>query len=284
MADIQIIKPSVEHLPQPTIEGTIQNIFKQIELCARVCYKSEDKITEDSAERFVKMLISKGHTSVCEHGTVYLNFDSIEQAKLYIDVDSPYITSKKSSPEKITTNFRVILDMLENDLTNAVDFVTTWAVPYRNKACYEPRYTFRFICDRGVSHELVRHRVMSFSQESTRYVNYGNKGFQFIEPEWWHREKGALPGQMTMSQSLFYDACSDAADKYTSLLNLGYTPQQARAVLPNSLKTEVIVTGTNRQWEAFLKLRNAPAAHPDMRILAEQVAVKLSNLSKLEKL
>lgn len=169
-------------------------ILKRLEQCGRVCYKSEDKITEGSAEKFVAGIIKRGHEAVLEHCS----------------------------------------------------------------------FTVKFICDRGVSHEIVRHRMASYCQESTRYCNYGKGKFgeeiTVIEPCFWPE-----------GSDLYWawkNACLISEQCYFSLLKSGATPQEARSVLPNSLKTEVVMTANIREWRHFLKLRCSPAAHPQMREVA----------------
>jgi len=182
---MKLTRPSCEILTPMT-----DSIIRNIELCGRVCYKSESKITESSASEFIKMLIKRGHESVLEH-------------------------------EKLSV---------------------------------------RFICDRGVSHELVRHRIASFSQESTRYCNYKG-GVEFIVPEWFC--SADLPTMNTQeSPSL-------------ELLNQCWTPQQARTVLPNSLKTEIIVTANMREWRTIFKQRTSSAAHPKMREIMNPLLAEL---------
>lgn len=187
---MKIIKPSVKFLTP--IDG--KAILEHIEECGRVCYKSEDRITEGSAEVFVKDLLKRGHEAVLEH----------------------YY------------------------------------------------FTVKFICDRGVSHEIVRHRMASYCQESTRYCNYANGKFggeiTAIEPCYLEPNTGEY--------NLWETQCKAAELIYFDLLEHNCTPQEARAVLPNSLKTEVVMTANLREWRHFLKLRTAKAAHPQMRELA----------------
>lgn len=125
-------------------------------------------------------------------------------------------------------------------------------------------FTVKFICDRGVSHEIVRHRMASYCQESTRYCNYGKDGFggeiTVIEPLCLSRD--------TIAYNEWKEACRRSETAYFNLLGMGYSPQEARAVLPNSLKTEVVMTANIREWRHFLKLRTAKAAHPQIRELA----------------
>lgn len=132
--------------------------------------------------------------------------------------------------------------------------------------------TVRFICDRGVSHEIVRHRLASYCQESTRYCNYSKEQFgteiTVISPAW------TSPGYYPYT--VWKKACSEAEENYFTLLDIGCSPQEARSVLPNSLKTEVVMTANLREWRHFIKLRTAPAAHPDMRRVARMLYDLLS--------
>lgn len=169
------------------------DLEKIIELSGRTCYKSEDKITCDSAEKFVAKIRSINHESVLEHGAI----------------------------------------------------------------------TVRFVCDRGVTHEMVRHRVASFSQESTRYCNYGKGKFgneiTVIDP------RPAFP-EMSGGEYLTWEqAMEEAESAYLAMLELGSKPQLARDVLPNSLKTEIVMTANPREWRHVFKLRCAEAAHPQIR-------------------
>lgn len=184
---MRVIKPYAEILND--LNGS--DILKHIELCGRVCYKSEDKITNESSLDFVKKIIKNGHEAVIEHYS----------------------------------------------------------------------FSVRFVCDRGVSHEIVRHRTASFAQESTRYVNYAN---------------GVYGGNLTFIKPLFWEdgsdqyvdwksACLIAEQHYNDLIEKGAKPQEARSVLPNSIKTEIIMTANLREWRHFFKLRTSIAAHPQMR-------------------
>ena len=179
---MKIIKASYEI--QTPIYG--DQIIKSIERYARVCYKSESKITDESAEKMIRHLIQHSHESPLEHVSI----------------------------------------------------------------------TVKFICDRGVSHELVRHRIASYSQESTRYCRYKD-GLVFVRPCFWNpksRDMVKWEGMMLAIETL-----------YLSYLNTGSTPEQARAILPNSLKTEVVMTANLREWRHILRLRTAQDAHPQMR-------------------
>jgi len=193
---VNIIEPYVE-----VDKFNPDGILRALEFRGRRCYKSEDKITADSAEKFVRGTITRGHESVIEH-------------------------------EKISVNF---------------------------------------VIDRGVSHELVRHRLASFSQESTRYCNYGKQDeITVIRPFWVDMENGLAMIKQTPSEK-WYLICRNAELAYLQLLKAGWSPQQARSVLPNSLKTEVETTFNLREWRHFFKVRAQAAAHPQM----QQVAIPL---------
>jgi thymidylate synthase (FAD) len=184
------------------------DMLKAIERIGRTCYKSEDKITDDSYETFVRNLIKRGHLSVIEHCSV----------------------------------------------------------------------TADIICDRGVTHEIVRHRIGSYSQESTRYCNYsadkyGNE-ITVIDPgtafEW-----GDTPAAMAKRLN-WKSACRVAEMRYLKMLELGASPQEARSVLPNSLKTEIWVTYNLREWRHFFQLRCAPAVHPQMQEVARMLLAEMA--------
>lgn len=276
---MRLIKPSFEIIEQkPGIDGLLQHI----ERCGRTCYKSEDKITEDSAEKFVKMLVNRGHTAMVEHGTVYLTFSMSSRLEYFKYCTNKYSEAiSEGEAEKgtwvgyVTTNYRVLL---QNDWLDDLQYLTEPTKHIR-------RVTVKFVCDRGVSHEFVRHRVFSFAQESTRYCNYSKDKFgkecTFIIPSWLDLPEGSYSkGKVytdlatpylvkgTPEELLLLKLVGDELD-YFDLLDKGWIAQQARAVLPNSLKTELIMTGTIEQWEGFFKLRDAKDAHPQARELAQ---------------
>ena len=187
---MRIIKPGFEILDE--VNG--ENMLRRIEKIGRVCYKSEEKITDDSARKFINNILKRGHESVIEH-------------------------------EKISV---------------------------------------KIICDRGVSHEIVRHRLASYSQESTRYCNYNNEKFgkelTLISPIFW--QEGSKEYQ------IWFETMQKIENAYNQLIENGAEPQQARSILPNSLKTEIVVTMNLREWRHFFKLRTAANAHPQMREVA----------------
>lgn len=130
--------------------------------------------------------------------------------------------------------------------------------------------SIKFICDRGVSHEIVRHRLCAFTQESTRYCNYSGKGITVIKPLFWNRS--------STEYGIWYNAMEQCEDRYNLLILNGATPQEARSVLPNSLKTEIVVTANIREWRHILTLRTSKAAHPQMRQIMIPLLTKLKLL------
>lgn len=256
---MKLIQQSAEIWQQPA--GEI-GIYKQIEKAARICYKSEDKVTEDSYKRFMNMLSEKGHNSPLEHGTVYLYTDDYDVAKRYYD--NPYsklgfdVESALNGIDNyyIVSNYRVLLE------NNWLDDLKYLCEPTEY---HEKRISVHITTSRSISHELVRHRVFSFCQESQRYCNYSKGKFDgeltFITPNWVN----------TQTDITWSDALREAEDKYMELLQQGWKPQEAREVLPNATKTELIMTGFESQWEDFFKLRCSPAAHPMMQDLANKI-------------
>lgn len=190
---MRIIKPSIEFMTP--LDGG--EIMTHIERCGRVCYKSESRIQDGSAEKFVAGIVARGHEAVLEHASA----------------------------------------------------------------------TVKFTCDRGVTHEIVRHRLAAYCQESTRYCNYSRDGFgneiTVIRP--------CYLAEGTAAYDAWLHACQTAEESYFAMLAAGCTPQEARAVLPNSLKTELVMTADMREWRHFLRLRCSSAAHPQMREVAKLV-------------
>lgn len=273
---MKLIKPSVQIIEQDKDNYNINSVFKTIELAGRTCYKSEDRITEDSAKEFVERMIKSGHGAMLEHGTVYLTIPTfytqdVGILKYELNPYSKVVTRRDCT--HITTNYRVLV---ENNWLSDLKFLSVRNIVHKK------RTTVKFICDRGVSHEFVRHRVFSFAQESTRYCNYCKDKFNneltFIIPCWiddikeqsyqayceYHHAEND-------SSKLWYDTCMNAERVYEDLINKNWTPQQARSVLPNSLKTELVMTGFNDDWRNFFKLRCAPNAHPQAKELADML-------------
>lgn len=170
-----------------------KEVYELIERAGRTAYKSENRITEGSAEKFIRNIRERGHESVLEHFNI----------------------------------------------------------------------TVKFVTDRGVTHELVRHRLCAYTQESTRYVNYYKKGVQFVRPVFWRNEVN----EWTLSGSIWFEHMKLCEQAYNDLIKLGASPQEARTVLPNSLKTEIVCTANIREWRHILHLRTSSAAHPQIRAL-----------------
>lgn len=278
---MKLIKPSFEIWEQP---AGLEGVYKQIERAGRVCYKSEDKITENSAKPFVGRMIESGHGAMLEHGAVYLAMPLETMLPIEINGWGKYTKNPYSKGFKVcevngqkrvavTTNLRVLV---ENGWLDDLQYIC------EPTKYHERRITVHFVCDRGVSHEFVRHRVMSFAQESTRYCNYSKNKFgnelTFIIPCWVGegQENASLEDRdicgNTYADLCFKENLAKAERAYFTLIKQGWTPQQARAVLPNSLKTELVVTGFTSDWEHFFGLRargTTGAPHPQAKELAE---------------
>lgn len=287
---MKIIKSSVKFYG--TVPTDYEGALKFIEMAGRTCYKSEDKITETSAEGFVKRLIKAGHLAMVEHSNFVVRFKItnedyipviIAQAGKYLN----FIGSEKEMTlcvggsltawfnqyvevcERLTDAYpdismfdqfrKVYADLFDPMVGRHLLSKSDWEVCPHDEIPKElHRYSAKFICDRGVTHELVRHRPCSFAQESTRYVNYGDKDMEFIEPDGFDDwpEVGYEP---------FFSTCIQAERDYGLMLRAGLKPQQARAVLPNALKTEIVVTADAAEWLHIKKLRTDKAAHPDIQ-------------------
>ena len=250
-----IIKPSFEYIPQ-------NNILKHIELAGRVCYKSEKNINEDSAKKFINNICKSGHTSVLEHGSVEILTKDINDPLFLKIYNNKYTNKRKTIVDRCITNMRVIF---ENDqpLFNSI-INNTEQIDYPNliinTSNIKQRYTFRIICDRRIETELVRHRVNSFSIESTRYVNYKKRDLVFIDMK--HHFKNKI------SNIFLWLSRMVCQFSYNSMIKLGEKPEIARSVLLSNNKAEIIMTAYIEDWKHFFNLRNAPAAHPQMREIA----------------
>lgn len=274
---MKLINSSFEILEQaPGIQG----VKKQIERAGRTCYKSEDKITDTSCEEFVNRMVNSGHGAMLEHGTVYLyvEFGSpVDENQYFIGTDMfmKYSENKYSKVHSeiinnylhkiyITTNYRVLV---ENGWLEDLQYQCE---PTEH---HEKRITVKFICDRGVSHEFVRHRVSSFAQESTRYCNYIKSKFgmsvTFTQPDW--IKEG--------DQEEFEEDCKMMEALYFKWVNKGYKAQEARYFLATGVKTELVVTAFISDWKHFFKLRCHSTAHPDARALAIPLQDKFIELN-----
>lgn len=344
---MKIIKPSHTYLSHE--EKTARQFIEQI---GRICYKSTDKITDDSADKFVKNLIKRKHLAMIEHETVYAFLEPDFVKTLFYELthilrwDTSHIrvTYHSLGREKpyavLSTNLRVIYELYEdlkysyhrspNPLIEAppgacmrlvyaalevyfpdeydygrmticnqsLDDIydegeTPISVFYGEEKFLEAqrstrddsilyhhlRHSVLFTCDRGVSHELVRHRPCSFAMESTRYCNYAS---------------GKFENEITVIEPFFYEensnnyvrwkhACLQAEEAYLKMLSDGSTPQEARSVLPNSLKTEIVMTATEEEWQHIINLRylgTTGAPHPQMKELMGPWAEELQRITK----
>lgn len=278
---MKLIESKAEYIPQ---EEGLEGIYKQVELAGRTAYHSQDKITPTSAKDFVDRMIKSKHGAALEHGTVYLYCKSIGAEKNAWFSDNPYskVISVLSDTEKgmngqpvyhqyITTNYRVIKELKCPRQLQLICSPT---------AFHEKRYTMRFTCSRAIAQELTRHRVFSFLMESQRYINYSKERhggeITYIIPSWLNttgkRKECLLKGDWqaddwNYAEDTFLEQLSDAERAYFTLLDNKYFPQQARDVLPNATKTELIMTGFASDWRHVMDLRlfgKTGTPHPDM--------------------
>ena len=280
---MELINPYYEISNQESFD--LMGIYKQIEKTGRVSHKSEDRITETSAKDFVEKLIGWGHTACLEQGSVYLKINNNDIEGLTMLDEIPfekvdhYLILNEDNEENIyvSTNARVIQ---ENNLHGLLKYLCP-PTEY-----HEKRYCVKFVCSRAISHELVRHRKMSFIQESQRYVNYSknkfNKEIKFIKPLWYDDNKHniyyeSFSEDQWTKEDRFYKACINSERDYFQLLDYGLKPQEAREVLINSTKTEIYVTGFKSDWDKFFDLRCDIAAHPEMRRLCIPLKEELFN-------
>jgi len=327
---MQIIKPSCS-----LIEET--NPLMKIERCGRVCYKSEDKITEDSNKAFVQRIIENKHTAMLEHAVYSLVLPvrvgqaiNCEGHGTFLAMDYVMLSSHPERQEVfqvmagevtlVTGNVRAWRNYIQSRIAEENGWMRCSGIlqalyrydpdqynvlfadlanPYTfNTSNYEDAHvieqeillccdwlgdkiikrhvymTADFICDRGVSHELVRHRPVSFAQESTRYCNYRKAKFgsqlTFIDPCFWmpcdaRAGANSVDYANTQKFQMWRTHMEMAESGYNFLIGLGATPQEARAILPNSLKTEIIMTAPLSEWDIIFGLRDADPAHPQMR-------------------
>lgn len=281
---MKIIEPYFEFINEP-------DPLKKIEVCGRVCYKSESRITDSSAETFVKNLIRRGHESVLEHAVFIVmcddrdagTFNRICNTIEHRDGGRVLLKSTQRTRNVISGNVRAWRDFMRECVklnaypkfltlfdgvlfedVNPLQFWKTTAAfidkleltPDERDAHFTE--TVKFVVDRGISHEIVRHRTASFSQESTRYCNYGG-GITFIKPPFFDDAQFVQ----------WLNAVEFVDHTYNLLIAKRAKPQEARAVLPNSVKTEIIMTANIECWKHFFDLRTAAGAHPQMKQIAE---------------
>ena len=282
---MKLVNQTVKLIPQ---EKSLNGIYKQIEIAARTCYKSEDKITADSAEEFVEKLIKRNHLAMLEHGTVYM-FDDKEENDFWEIANSPYShVNTDTDGNYLTTNLRVVYELFPNNYKDIIKKFSCDITPE-----HEIRYTVKCVTSIGIARELCRHRVFSFAQESTRYCNYSkDDDIQFVIPNWAKLNPGKYVRDFIkdddfdmywMGDGYLVDCYSDtienkllysyelSEDSYNSLIEKGLKPQDAREILPLGTKTEIVMTGYKSQWTDFFDLRingTTGKPHPDMKKLA----------------
>lgn len=283
---MKLVESKAELIQQ---EEGLSGLYRHIELCGRTCYKSEDKITDDSAPIFVDNLIKRGHTAMLEHGTVYLEvaneavgFDWISKY-----ANNPYsrvipYTNEVGKFWCVTTNLRVIH---ENGWDKDLDYLVE---PNEH---HVKRYTFKLTTSIGVTRELNRHRIHSIAEQSTRYCNYSKDKFDnqisFCKPSWLVLNTGeyeclvmndrsvVIAGdgflkdfQHSMDEeTVFLDFCLYSEQHYMKLIKAGWAPQQARELLPLCTATEIIHTAFEDDWKHFFDLRyfeKTGKVHPNM--------------------
>jgi thymidylate synthase (FAD) len=303
---MNFIEPSVKLIEE-------KDLYKKIELAGRTCYKSEDKITDDSAIKFVRGLIKRQHTAMLEHAVLVFqlihdtwaditSYIAYLNRQKFINVTCGYDIKTGKSRYLVSANIRAICERGINDplfrelmknypdlaygcddlsynfyediyakIVNLNDF-DNLTVDEKEKHYYK---TFRIVTNRGVTHELVRHRLCSFAQESTRYINY-NEGLSIVLPFEFYNKSEEV-------QNLYQEAFECSERLYGSLIKIGQTPQQARAILPIALKTEIVVTANLKEWIHIINLRylgTTGAPHPDIKVITE----KIYNIFKEDKL
>lgn len=288
----EIIEPSVEEIIET-------NPFKKVERCARMCYKTESKITETSCYDFVNRLIKEEHYAILEHArftfkisnigwirtllnipSVYIFDFSESETSFFLNISLSHICQPYESCGLLLRNCKKLVDAFYVDqnplgtISFDCDVIGHTEVEYLAKTLEQDTTgfrTFKFVCDRAVSHELVRHRC-SIAQESQRYCNYSLNRFggklKFVLPSNWNDLSEDV-------KAVFLDSFESSSRRYNFLLNSGIKPERARAVLPNATKTEVIMTMPTSQWNHFVDIRSKGTTgrpHPDMKYVADMLA------------
>ena len=269
---MKLINQSFKFINQT--DFSLVGIKKHIERCARVSYKSEDKITDTSYEKFVSMLKSREHDRPLEFGTVHLKMYISDFHKLRDTLCINNIWNNQwikyhyaGNITYVTTNYRYYLDIIKY-IPNVKEYFTEEDNEY-----YPKRYTVHMILNRGVMDEFRTHVGLSHLAESTRYCNYSKDKFNneitFIKPCWLNLPTGYAVYSGDNDSDYFIQALEDAENWYLSLLKEGWTPQQARSVLPLGIKSELISCGFEDAWKNLFYRRDANDAHPMAREIAK---------------
>lgn len=304
---MKFIKQSVEHIHNP-VNADQLTMLRNMELVGRTCYKSEDKITDDSAERFVKMLMKRGHEAMLEHARISFavfgnNVDWFQSDITVAQFISVSVCSRSiffsanvrawREYLRVTKDERLYTYLVDKYPSLFEDLGFTKTEQHYGMRSYDPEHvipgilpdeqdakkyfrhqhmTLKFVTNRGVTHEIVRHRPASYGQESTRYVNYGDDNVQFIRPVW--------ADDSNLMLEKFGKMLVESERQYKQLLECGWRPEQAREVLPNALKTEIVMTATLEEWRHFFNLRAVGTTgkpHPQMHDLATN-ALKIAKV------
>lgn len=284
---MNIVRPNAVYLEDTTP-------YKKIELCGRTCYKSEDSITEDSSVKFVQAMVKNNHLAMLEHAHIYMLVDKAIADDLcdnkflaityvnhraflsgsfrtFLEILNTYKAGTPNVNDRKNRLFTVLSDIWPEvfDTTDILVSHKYEVTVFHTRKAFENSvynlvpngiddvlrrhivHTIKFTCDRGVSHEFVRHRIASFAQESTRYCNYSkekyNSEITVIKPLFF--EEGST------AYTIWKRGCEAAEKSYFDLLSTGATAQEARSVLPNSLKTELVITATEEEWQHIMYLR-----------------------------
>lgn len=281
----------------------IKNPFMKIEKVGRTCYKSTSAMTEETAKKFFNTLASRKHTAMIEHATFcfevsehcyhnlignkYFNYSTEElengterflvsgNLRAIVESKDPILLSVlgELDPDLIYDDEVAYVDLPVKD--NYCKLVDIDNIPDIQELAYKKHkyLSFHFICDRGVTHEMVRHRPASYAQESTRFCNYSTdkfgKSVTFIKPSTFDKWSD-------VAKAFFYGSIIEAEKNYLGMIEAGCTPQEARAVLPNALKTEIIMTANCEEFDHFFDLRSrgtTGAPHPDMKKVADKALI-----------
>ena len=228
-----------------TKKELLVNMFKHIERCARTCYKSEDKITDKSYIKMIHNLITNKHFAMLEFGTMYFDVpnSNINRDIIRLVCGSEFIRweiNNKTDTIFITTNYRYYLEH------NILYYFNKYLC--RPTEFHEKRLTYKFTTNRAIANELVRHRVFSFAQESTRFCNYSkdkyDEGLTFIRPNW-----------LKFKDHSFVQALRKCEQAYLELIYFSHSPQEARDILPLALKTEICMCGFESDWDRLYDIR-----------------------------
>ena len=291
------------------------NVLKKIEYIGRTCYKSEDNITEDSAEKFVANLIKRGHEAMLEHASFCFEIDYDLYTWMMFTIKTLLLESGHKSYIRFTTKDKILMSgnvrawrdffkrmgkipncfygFIKDNPVLFPEFQSDWTfnpcnvgsirpvkledLKYKDELLVHCDVSVKFVVDRGISHEIVRHRPASFAQESTRYCNYSKGKFDgeltFIKPVFFHYG--------SPEWILWRTSVEESEDTYLLMINMGATPEQARSILPTSLKTELVMTANCEEWRHFFELRacnSTGKAHPQMLEVSRPLLDNFKNI------